>query len=559
MKKRTKAISILLALIMLITVCPITAVTVSAADETVYTCGIYEYTLTYEGAAIVGCNGTDRSLTIPSTLDGNKVVEIGECVFLGAALDSLTIPEGVTTIRQFALADSEITDISFPKSLNTVEKGAFDDAAFFVEAKKKSDFYIIGDGLLYWYNKNRMNIVVPDTVKTIPEWLFNSCFADTVVLSENITEIPVGAFRDSEFTSITLGSNVRYIYYYAFADCAKLESITIPDSVQSVAFNAFQNCTSLKDADLGKIQNIGSSLFENCTSLESLTLPDGIIEIRDAAFKGCTALDNIVIPDGCTKIDKYAFQDCTSLKNLTVPKSVKSIEGYAFDNTPFLENHREKFVILGDEVLVKYNGTDRKVNIPDGVKKIAPYVFNSNEIIEQVAMPDTVTEIGTCAFDSSGIRELKLPKNLEIIGLSAFRSCKNLTEVAIPGSVKLIKEQAFFLCSSLKTIVVPRSVEEIRIHAFTFTWSDDEAVVYGFEGSYIQQYAAEKNLTFSILPCEGDINADGKVSLIDAVTAQKAAIQAVSLDILKTAVADINGDLSVTIFDAISIQKLSLQ
>ncbi len=557
MKKRTKAISILLALIMLITVCPITAVTVSAADETVYTCGIYEYTLTYEGAAIVGCNGTDRSLTIPSTLDGNKVVEIGECVFLGAALDSLTIPEGVTTIRQFALADSEITDISFPKSLKNVEKGAFDDAAFFVEAKKKSDFYIVGDGLLYWYNKNRMNIVVPDTVKTIPEWLFNRCFADTVVLSENITEIPEGAFRDSECISITLGSRVRYIHCYAFTNCTNLESITIPDSVQWVAYRAFKNCTSLKYVDLGKIQNIATSLFENCTSLESLTLPDGINEICGAAFMGCTALDNLVIPDGCTLIDWCAFQDCTSLKNLTVPKSVKTISEYAFENTPFLENHREKYVILGDEVLVKYNGTDKTVNIPDGVKKIAPIVFDSNEIIEYVTIPDTVTEIGLYAFASTNIRNLKLPKNLEIIGPSAFRFCSNITEVAIPGSVRVINSSAFFVCQNLKTIVVPRSVEEIKIDAFACC--DDEAVVYGFDGSYIQQYAAEKNLTFSVLPDEGDINADGKVSLIDAVTAQKAAIQSVSLDILKTAVADINGDLSVTIFDAISIQKLSLQ
>ena len=559
MKKRTRAISILLALIMLITVCPITAVTASAADETVYTCGIYEYTLTDKGAAIVGCNGTDRSLTIPSTLDGNKVVEIGKCVFLGAALDSLTIPEGVTTIRELALADSSITDISFPKSLNTVEKGAFDDAAFLVEAKKTSDFYIIGDGLLYWYNKNRMNIVVPDTVKTIPEWLFNRCFADTVVLSKNITEIPEGAFRDSKCISITLGSRVRCIDSYAFTNCTNLESITIPDSVQWVAYRAFKNCTSLKYVDLGKIQNIATSLFENCTSLESLTLPDGIIEIRDAAFKGCTALDNLVIPDGCTLIDKYAFQDCTSLKNLTVPKSVKSIEGYAFDNTPFLENHREKYVILGDEVLVKYNGTDRKVNIPDGVKKIAPYVFNSNEIIEQVTIPDTVTEIGTCAFDSSGIRDMKLPKNLEIIGPSAFRFCSNITEVAIPGSVRVINSSAFFVCQNLKTIVVPRSVEEIRIHAFTFTWCDNEAVVYGFDGSYIQQYAAEKNLTFSVLPAEGDINADGKVSLIDAVTAQKAALKLITFDIISEAVADINCDSRITVFDAISIQKLSLQ
>ncbi|MGN0497675.1 MAG: leucine-rich repeat protein [Acutalibacteraceae bacterium] len=556
MKKRTRVISILLALIMVIGICPVTAVTASAADETVYTCGIYEYTLTDKGAAIVGCNGTDRSLTIPSTLDGNKVVEIGECVFLGAALDSLTIPEGVTTIRQFALADSEITDISFPKSLNTVEKGAFDDAAFFVEAKKKSDFYIIGDGLLYWYNKNRMNIVVPDTVKTIPEWLFNRCFADTVVLSENITEIPTGAFQNSECISITLGSRVRYIHSYAFTNCANLESITIPDSVQWVSLRAFKDCTSLKNVDLGKIDNIATSLFENCTSLESLTLPDGIIEIRDAAFKGCTALDNLVIPDGCTLIAWSAFQDCTSLKNLTVPKSVKSIEGYAFDNTPFLASHSEKFVILGDEVLVKYNGTDKKVNIPDGVKKIAPIVFYRNEIIEHVTIPDTVTEIGTCAFDSTAISELKLPRNLEIIGSSAFRFCSNITEVSIPGSVKVINDSAFCLCQNLKTIVVPRSVEEIKIDAFA--WRNDEAVFYGFDGSYIQQYAAEKNLTFSVLPDEGDINADGKVSLIDAVTAQKAALKLITFDIISQAVADINCDSRITVFDAISIQKLSL-
>ena len=557
MKNRTKAISILLALIMLLGVCPITAVTASAADETVYTCGIYEYTLTDEGVAIVGCNGSDRSLTIPSTLDGNKVVEIGKCVFLGAALDSLTIPEGVTTIREFALADSSITDISFPKSLKTVERGAFDDAAFLVEAKKTSDFYIIGDGLLYWYNKNRMNIVVPDTVKTIPEWLFNRCFADTVVLSKNITEIPEGAFRDSKCISITLGSRVRYIHGYAFTNCTNLESITIPDSVQWVAYRAFKDCTSLKYVDLGKIQDIATSLFENCTSLESLTLPDGINEIRGAAFMGCTALDNLVIPDGCTLIDWCAFQDCTSLKNLTVPKSVKTISEYAFENTPFLENHREKYVILGDEVLVQYNGTDKTVNIPDGVKKIAPIVFDSNEIIEYVTIPDTVTEIGLYAFASTNIRNLKLPKNLEIIGASAFRFCSNITEVAIPGSVRVINSSAFFVCQNLKTIVVPRSVEEIKIDAFACC--DDEAVVYGFDGSYIQQYAAEKNLTFSVLPAEGDINADGKVSLVDAVAAQKAAIQAIDLDILKTAVADINGDLSVTMFDAISIQRLSLQ
>ncbi|MCQ4022703.1 MULTISPECIES: lectin-like protein [unclassified Ruminococcus] len=56
----------------------------------------------------------------------------------------------------------------------------------------------------------------------------------------------------------------------------------------------------------------------------------------------------------------------------------------------------------------------------------------------------------------------------------------------------------------------------------------------------------------------GDINCDGKVNLLDAVYAQKVALQIFEVDEQGTANADMNGDGNITVFDALSIQKLAL-
>lgn len=56
----------------------------------------------------------------------------------------------------------------------------------------------------------------------------------------------------------------------------------------------------------------------------------------------------------------------------------------------------------------------------------------------------------------------------------------------------------------------------------------------------------------------GDANSDGKVNLLDAVMAQKAALSITTLDEQGIANADMNGDGKITLFDAIAIQKLSL-
>lgn len=65
----------------------------------------------------------------------------------------------------------------------------------------------------------------------------------------------------------------------------------------------------------------------------------------------------------------------------------------------------------------------KKVRLPKGITKIPPYFFRSCSRLEEVKLPETVTEIGEEAFDSSRIRKLILPKGVKKIGKHCFYVC----------------------------------------------------------------------------------------------------------------------------------------
>ena len=69
-----------------------------------------------------------------------------------------------------------------------------------------------------------------------------------------------------------------------------------------------------------------------------------------------------------------------------------------------------KFEIVNNE-LVKYEGYDAVVEIPEGVVKIGEDAFKGNAFLTELVMPDTVITIGSSAFRNC--RKLKkIVKNL---------------------------------------------------------------------------------------------------------------------------------------------------
>ncbi|MBO4319455.1 MAG: leucine-rich repeat protein [Treponema sp.] len=93
-------------------------------------------------------------------------------------------------------------------------------------------------------------------------------------------------------------------------------------------------------------------------------------------------------------------------------------------------------------ILRRYKGKDSEVVIPDGVTKIADYVFaddiEPNKTIEKIIIPDSVTEISYRAFAfCKNLNEIQFPRKLKKFEID-FKYCPSIEEVSVPQSVTII-------------------------------------------------------------------------------------------------------------------------
>lgn len=83
---------------------------------------------------------------------------------------------------------------------------------------------------------------------------------------------------------------------------------------------------------------------------------------------------------------------------------------------------------------------------------IGPYVFQNNQTLKTILLPNTVTDIEDYAFDGCiNLTAIQLPKNLTYIGIKAF-SHTNIQKISIPCSVTVIDNEAFTDCKNLQTV-----------------------------------------------------------------------------------------------------------
>lgn len=142
----------------------------------------------------------------------------------------------------------------------------------------------------------------------------------------NIVAIEQGAFRQCDFTTISLPSSIKEIGNMAFADCSSLLSISLPDGIEKIGDSTFDGCTSLENIDIPlTVKSIGMWAFKNCLSLAAIVLPNGLEEIGDAAFENCQKLRLLSIPNSVKEVGNFAFSGCSSLRHVTLPSSLNSL------------------------------------------------------------------------------------------------------------------------------------------------------------------------------------------------------------------------------------------
>lgn len=210
-----------------------------------------------------------------------------------------------------------------------------------------------------------------------------------VIIEDGVESISDMAFYGTSIKSISFPNSVKKIGKSSIANCAELEKITLSDNISEIPTGAFNSDYKLTSIELPtKLTSIGASAFLNCESLESIDIPDTVTEIGDrcnenhnlnevvfspntksvemTAFSGCSNLKNIDLPDGLEKIGKMAFLSSVNAR-IYIPQSVTDIEKNAFNDNAVIYGYAnsaaEEFAKNNDIKFVAVNSHDEYLSL----------------------------------------------------------------------------------------------------------------------------------------------------------------------------------------------------
>lgn len=227
----------------------------------------------------------------------------------------------VTTIGTDAFLGLNITSVTIPASVTEIGSNAFAGCTNLTSVNYAGD-----------WSKLTIQSGNPAVEDAANAQLFDFAFTpdNTAVIVTKYN----GIAADVTIPSRYKGKPVTAINNAVFPNSA-VTSVTIPDSVTSIPDAAFVNCSELTNISIpNSVTYIGLSAFSSCTSLKSITLPSSLRSISEALFFGCSQLTTIQIPDSVSSIQAYAFYNCGKLETIRIPVSVTSIGDYAFDGCP---------------------------------------------------------------------------------------------------------------------------------------------------------------------------------------------------------------------------------
>lgn len=416
----------------------------------------------YENGKCVKCGEwlTTEGVEYVFTDDGNAY---GVAAFTSKEIaEAYILPEyngkPVTIIFARAFANSNITRVTIPDSVTTIENEAFYNCDNLVSATTGNGVTSIGDEAFRDCDKLK-NMVIGNGVTMIGKNAFSECDNLTsVIIPDSVTTIDDYAFwYCKSLTNVAMGNSVTHIGNKAFGECKNLTNITVPDSIISIRDEAFSGCNlEYNEYDnalyLGNNDNpcvvLVRAKNKNITACE---INKKTKLIRDYAFRSCSNLKNIVIPDSVARIGYSVFEECTDLTKITISDSVTEIGGYAFRGCNNLKNIAipVKVTSIGYRTFEGCTGLTN-ITISDSVTEIGDYAFKGCNNLKSVIIPDKVTSIGDSAFEGcTDLTNITISDSVTEIGNYVFKGCNNLKNVEIGNSVTSIGREAFFECNNL--------------------------------------------------------------------------------------------------------------
>ena len=496
---------------------------------------------------LTGYNGKRSVLDIPEGV--TKIAD--NCFKNRTSITSVNMPESLISIGQSAFEGcSNLRSVDFNDALESIGNYAFRSCSRLVSAVFGSKLETIGN---WCFNScySLCSVLLPEKIESIAYLAFEDCTSlESIVIPDSVTRIEAYAFSGcTSLASVTLSKSLESMGTQAFAYCTALTSIEIPKSLDEVTRDgsmytrgAFFKCSNLNNVTFEEgTAEIASMLFAACDGLTEITIPDTVTVIESQAFELCSNLEKVIIPDSVTEIDGWAFNSCTSLENIIIPDSVTFIGNYSFEDCSALKSveFKNPNTKIGERVFSNCSSL-ASVKLPENLTSIPEYTFNGCKLLADINLPATLRSIGSYAFyNCDALTELTVPGNVWQIGSYAFYDCDSITKAVIPDSVTSLGSYAFYGCdklaevdfgigltaipdsafrqipaltkvilprfattvaanafaedTKLREVTIPSTVTSIQTNSFSYP---TKLTVYGIAGSYAEQHAKERKMTF---------------------------------------------------------------
>ena len=143
--------------------------------------------------------GSQSQVEIPDTFQNYTVTTIGHSVFDNDGITSITVPDTVTDIKDYAFASNKnLTSVKLPSKLEFLGTNAF------------------------FYCTKLETVELPASLKKIDSFAFSASGVKTMTIpeSQTLTELPE----------------------YMFHQCPNLKEVTIPATITTIPETAFSQC-----------------------------------------------------------------------------------------------------------------------------------------------------------------------------------------------------------------------------------------------------------------------------------------------------------------------------
>ena len=485
-----------------------------------------------------------RSLTaieLPASIE-----QVGQNLLKGCRmLRKVSIPEGITRIEEFAFEDCvSLETVSFPDSLLGIDKGAFKSCRML------------------------RCITIPKHVRWIGEYAFCGCSGvqDLQILTETaIFERHAFDFPDGIPNPV---GNYRVSMPDPLAKSLDLNSLKSEFPSASLIFSLLQGperfSGEFKKKLIALMEKNPKSYFEYLLEQDDDGSTAHFLELRKKL-----TLDEI---DDYLEMANQA-SDAAKVRAVLLNYKEKHFERKELDRI-YRENEEKdlgirektvadwrktyKFSISNGGVRISgYKGNEQTVYVPEKIGKntvtqIGDRAFSrswaemmadrrsetGDETEKSLILPDTIREIGACAFEYSdfssiglpkagvifsegifswsriktiqlpadmksipaeafrgclALEEVTIPEGMKSIGTQAFRDCRSLTDMRIPEGVNSIGDAAFFDCENLTCVTIRSDMTRIGRWAFR---GCKKLTIHAPAGSYAEKYAKENTIPF---------------------------------------------------------------